>query len=230
MTGVALTGAALVAAAVLATGLATRPLLRRLPEPADGAGKTAYADLATPGCTVGCALLSGLAATAGWLARPVAEQPLWWVLATLGVLLAAVDARTTWLPLRLTRLAWAAMAGAGLAALALGVGWPALIRAGVGAGVAGLLYWAVWRLSRGGFGFGDVRFAPLIGAPAAVGSWSLLVGALFLGSVLGAAYGLVRLARGRRGPFPYAPAMLAGAYLACGISATGWGIPVPPST
>ena len=47
----------------------------------------------------------------------------------------------------------------------------------------------------------------------------LLLG-LFAGSVLGAAYGGLRLVRRRAGPFPYAPAMLAGAYLAC-ISATG---------
>lgn len=216
MTVGSLTGIALVVAAVLITGLAARPLLRRLPEPADGAGKVAYADLATPGFAVGCGLVSGLVATVGWLTRPAEQQPLWWTLATLGVLLAAVDARTTWLPLRLTRLAWATMAGAALAALVLGLGWPALLRAGLGAGVAGLLYWVVWRLSRGGFGFGDVRFAPLVGAPAAGGSWSLLITALFLGSVLGAAYGLLRR---RSGPFPYAPAMLAGSYLACGTSA-----------
>jgi leader peptidase (prepilin peptidase)/N-methyltransferase len=143
------------------------------------------------------------------------------VLATLGVVLAAVDARTTWLPLRLTQLAWAAMAAAGLVTLALGAGWPTLLRAGVGAAVAGLLYLLVWRLSGGGFGFGDVRFAPLVGAATAAQSWSLLVLGLFAGSVLGAAYGGIRLLRRRAGPFPYAPAMLAGAYLACGAVATG---------
>ena len=74
-------------------------------------------------------------------------------------------------------------------------------------------------MSRGGFGFGDVRFAPLIGAAAAAHSLSLLLWALVLGSLVGAVQGLVRLARRRRAPFPYAPAMLTGAYLALVASA-----------
>ena len=77
----------------------------------------------------------------------------------------------------------------------------------------------MWLASRGGFGFGDVRFAPLVGAPAAAHSWSLLLWALLLGSVAGAVWGLVRMLRGRRGPYPYAPWLLAGGYLAC---ATAW--------
>lgn len=194
-------------------------VVSRLPEPEDGAGKVRYADLATPGFVVGCGLTAGAAAALAGLTVSVTAQPLWWVLASFGVVLAAVDARTTWLPLRLTRLAWVAMAAAGLLAWLLGTGWAQLLRAGAGAAVAALLYLAVWRLSRGGFGFGDVRFAPLIGAATAADSWSLLVAGLFAGSVLGAAYGGLRLVRRRAGPFAYAPAMLAGAYLACGISA-----------
>jgi leader peptidase (prepilin peptidase)/N-methyltransferase len=193
----------------------------RLPEPADGAGKIRYAELATPAFVAGCAVGAGVAAAVSWGTMPVALQPLWWVLATLGVVLAAVDARTTWLPLRLTRLAWAAMAVAGLVALAIGAGGPALLRAAGGAALAGLLYLLVWRLSRGGFGFGDVRFAPLVGAATAAHSWSLLATGLLAGSLLGAAYGGLRLVRRRAGPFPYAPALLAGAYLACGVATLG---------
>jgi len=221
VTGSAVVGAGVAIAAAVTCALLARWAVPRLPEPADGAGKIRYTDLATPGFVVGSALVGGAAALVSWLTLPVAVQPLWWVLATLGVVLAAVDARTTWLPLRLTRPAWAAMGAAGLVALWLGTGWPILLRAGVGAALAGLLYLVVWRLSRGGFGFGDVRFAPLVGAATAADSWSLLVLGLFAGSVLGTAYGGIRLLRRRSGPFPYAPAMLAGAYLACGISATG---------
>ena len=211
--------AVLTAAAVAA--LLSRVLVARLPEPADGAGKVRYADLSTPAFVGGGALAAAAAAAVGWLTVPIAIVPLWWVLATFGVVLAAVDARTTWLPLRLTRLAWAAMAVAGLSVALLGAGWPVLLRASGGAALAGVLYLLVWRMSRGGFGFGDVRFAPLVGAATAAHSWSLLLVGLFAGSVLGAAYGAVRLVRRRAGPFPYAPAMLAGAYLACGISAIG---------
>jgi leader peptidase (prepilin peptidase)/N-methyltransferase len=160
-----------------------------------------------------------VAAGVAWLTGPPAIQPLWWVLGTLGVLLAAIDARTTWLPLPLTRLAWAAMIAAGVVAYALGAGWPTLLRAAAGAALALLLYLAVWLASRGGFGFGDVRFAPLVGAPAAAHSWSLLIWALLLGSVAGAVWGVVRMVRGRQGPYPYAPWLLAGGYLAC---ATVW--------
>ena len=87
--------------------------------------------------------------------------------------------------------------------------------------LSGLLYFGIWLVARGGFGFGDVRFAPLVGAATAAHSWSLLIWAMLLGSILGALYGVVRLARRRAGPFPYAPAMLAGAYLACGTAWAG---------
>ena len=199
----------------------TRPILRRLPEPKDGEGKPRYADLATPRLVAGCALLAGAAVTIGWLTAPPAVQPLWWVLSSIGVLLAAIDALTTWLPLRLTQAAWVAMAVALLLTLPLGADWSTMLRAVAGAALAGLLYLGVWLVSRGGFGFGDVRFAPLVGAATAAYSWSMLVWALLLGSVLGALYGMVRLARGRTWPFPYAPAMLVGAYLACGTAWTG---------
>jgi leader peptidase (prepilin peptidase) / N-methyltransferase len=212
--------AAVVLTAVAAAVILTR-LVSRLPEPDDGAGKLRYTDLVTPVFVSGCALAAGAGAAIGWLTVPTAVLPLWWVLATVGVVLAAVDARTTWLPLRLTWVGWAAMAVAGPVALLLGLGGLGLLRAGAGAAVAGVLYLLVWRVSRGGFGFGDVRFAPLVGAATAAHSWSLLVLGLLAGSVLGAAYGGIRLLRRRAGPFPYAPAMLAGAYLACGISAIG---------
>lgn len=221
MTGGPVVGVLAVTAAAAASALLAGLAVPRLPEPESGEGKTRYADLATPAFVAVCGLAAGAAATISWLTMPVPLLPLWWVLATLGVVLAGVDARTTWLPLRLTRPAWAAMAVAGGIGLAVGASLPTLLRAGAGAGLAGLLYLLVWRLSQGGFGFGDVRFAPLVGAATAAHSWSLLVIALFAGSVLGAAYGGLRLVGRRTGPFPYAPAMLAGAYLACGIAALG---------
>jgi leader peptidase (prepilin peptidase)/N-methyltransferase len=221
MSGVDWTGGALVASAMLAAALLASRLVPRLPEPGDGAGKLRYADLADRRFVVGCTGLAGLAATLAWIVQPPATQPLWWVLGTVGLVLAAVDARTTWLPLSLTRLAWAALAGAGLVALLLGLGLPVLLRAAAGAAVAGLLYLAVWRLSGGGFGFGDVRFAPLVGAATAADGWTTLLLGLFAGSVLGAAYGVVRRARGRTDPFPYAPALLTGAYLGVALAALG---------
>ena len=219
MTSVSGTAVALATGVGLLTALLAVLIPGRLPEPVGGGPTPTYRELSSGRFGLGCGLLAAVATTVTWLTGPPAIQPLWWVLATLGVLLAAIDARTTWLPLPLTRLAWAAMLAAGVVAYALGAGWPSLLRAAAGAAIALLLYLVVWLASRGGFGFGDVRFAPLVGAPAAAHSWSLLLWALLLGSVAGAVWGLVRMLRGRRGPYPYAPWLLAGGYLAC---ATAW--------
>ena len=84
--------------------------------------------------------------------------------------------------------------------------------------MAGAVFGAIWLVTRGGIGFGDVRFAPLVGAATAAASWTLLAWALVLGSLTGALVGLVRLAVGRRGSFAYAPSILAGAYLAAAVA------------
>lgn len=208
--------------AVLATGAVTaalaRPLLRWLPEPQvpDGPG---YASLPTPRFVLACALCSAVAAAVAWTTLPAAAQPLWSVLAVTGVLLAGVDLVTTWLPLPLVQLSWVAMAVAALTGASLGGSWPLLLRSAIGAAVAGTLYFVVWLVSRGGFGFGDVRFAPLLGAAAAAGSWRLLVTTLVTGTLVGGVVGIVRLVRRRTGSFAYAPSMLAGAYLA---ALAGW--------
>lgn len=194
--------------------LGTRALLRRLPEPAEPDGKTAYRDLASARFVGVCTGTAAAGAVLVGLALPPPTWPLWWVLAAPGAVLAAIDARTTWLPLPLTRVAW----GAGVvgAAFLLGLGGPVpLGRAAVGATATGLFFYAFWRLSRGGIGYGDVRLAPLLGGAAAAVGWSTLLATLLLGSLVGAAVGLVLLARRRPGAFAYAPSMLAGAFLAC---------------
>ena len=207
----------LVCVVVLVTGLgaalATAPLLRRLPEPVDE-DPPGYARLPTPRFVLGVGLGSSLAAAISWTALPAPVQPLWTVLATGGVLLAAVDLATTWLPLRLVQVTWVAMAVAALTGASLGGGWSQLVRSAVGAAVAGLLYLTVWTVSRGGFGFGDVRYAPLLGAAAAAEGWQLLLLALLAGTLVGGVVGVVRLVRRRGGGFAYAPSMLLGTYLA----------------
>jgi leader peptidase (prepilin peptidase)/N-methyltransferase len=216
----ALAAVAMALMIAVACALLARPVLQRLPEPAalddqNIDAKPLYRDLAGIPFLLSCGVLAGLAAVVSWLSLPLYAQPMWSVLAILGVLLAAIDARTSWLPLRLTQIAWLAMAIAALvSALLSGDIWVAG-RATVGAAIAGTLYLLVWLISRGGFGFGDVRFAPLLGAASAAGSWTLLWLTLLLGTVIGGFLGLLRLARGRREAFPYAPSMLIGAYAAC---------------
>lgn len=213
-------------------GLLTPVVLRRLPEPpprdqqADRPGdqpdgpadtKVPYAALATTPFAAAVGLLAAAAVALAAATLSPAVLPVWLVLGTLGLLLAAIDARTTWLPLTLTRVAWAATAAA-LALAGLIGGWPTGMRGVGGFLLAGALFWLIWRVTAGGFGFGDVRFAPLVGAAAASVSWSLLAWALVLGSLTGALVGLVRLASGRRGPFAYAPSILAGGYLAAALA------------
>ena len=198
----------------LVTFLFTGPVLRALPEPPEPDGKTAYRDLARPSFAGVCGLCAALAAAAPWALLPVPVRPLWLVLASVGVLLAAVDARTTWVPRQLTRAGWLGMGLAtGLGVLLGGEGSLA-VQAALGALVAGGLYAAAWAITRGGFGFGDVRFAPLIGAASASTSWQLLVAALTLASVAGGVHGLARLLTSKSAPFPYVPSMLVGTYAA----------------
>ncbi len=215
-------GIASVALAAALTGLATaaavRPVLLALPEPKGRLDKLAYRSLPTARFLMVCGALAAIATVLTWQSVPPATRPLWIVLSSCGVLLAVIDARTTWLPLRLIQAAWLLMLLGAIAGWGLGGGWQLLFRAALGGGLAGGLYFLGWLITRGGFGFGDVRFAPLLGAAAAASSWRLLVWALTLGTVVGGLYGLVRLTRRRRGPFPYAPSMLAGAYLAVAAS------------
>jgi leader peptidase (prepilin peptidase) / N-methyltransferase len=202
----------------VASALLVRPLLRRLPESIPGDGRPIYRNLGTTRFLLVCGTLAGTAAAVSWLSLPTYAQPMWSVLAILGVLLAAIDARTGWLPLQLTHTAWLAMAVAALLAASLGGGVWVTVRAIAGAAIAGGLYLLVWLLSYGGFGFGDVRFAPLLGAAAAAGSWTLLWWTLLLGTVAGGLVGVLRLTKRRREAFPYAPSMLVGAYAACLIT------------
>jgi leader peptidase (prepilin peptidase) / N-methyltransferase len=200
------------------SALLVGPVLRRLPEPANGVAMPIYRELGSVRFVVACGVLAGVAAAVSWLSLPRFAQPLWSVLAIFGVLLAAIDARTSWLPLRLTRIAWLAMAVASLLAVLLGGNMWIAVRAVAGGAIAGGLYLLAWLVSRAGFGFGDVRFAPLLGAAGAADSWTLLWLTLLLGTVVGGLAGLLRLVQGRREAFPYAPSMLAGAYAACIIT------------
>jgi leader peptidase (prepilin peptidase) / N-methyltransferase len=214
-----LAAVAIAATIAVTSAFLVHPLLQRLPQPVPGDGKPIYRDLGTSHFVLVCGALAGVATAISWLTVPRYAQPMWSVLAILGVLLAAIDARTGWLPLRLTRIAWLAMAMASLLAASLGGSVWIVVRSAVGAAIAGGLYLLVWLLSRGGFGFGDVRFAPLLGAAAAANSWTLLWWALLLGTVVGGLVGVLRLVRGRREAFPYAPSMLVGAYAACLVTA-----------
>lgn len=184
-----------------------------------------YAALATWRFALAC---GGVAAIASLLVVGLAPWPwlpLWLVWSTLFAVLVSVDAATTWLPLSLTRLAWAAgAAGVALHAVLAVAGGPATLggvgRALLGAAVAGLIYGALWRFGKG-LGFGDVRISPLLGALGATLSWGGWWVAMVAGPLLGALWGVARTATGRRGPYAYGPWMWLGPAAALVAQATG---------
>jgi len=197
----------------------------RLPEPRDGAelGKLAYAALLTPRRLTGLIAMT-VAAQAALLFVPAEQRPLWLVYSSAVTALVWVDACTTWLPSRLNWLATAELVLAAGIAVLLASDRPQLaIRLLLGAAAACLLWWGFYRLSRGGFGFGDVRLAPLAGALGAtmgIGGW---FAALLASSVMGAVWGLIaarrRPAPGTARGFAYGPWLWAGPYIAL-----GWGV------
>jgi leader peptidase (prepilin peptidase)/N-methyltransferase len=139
------------------------------------------------------------------------------LLAGAGVWLGVLDARSQLVRNRhLLRLAGVV----GVVSLAWLVVRPAaagghvLVGLAVAAGMFAL-YWAVWELTGGRMGGGDVKLAPLVGfltgvhsvAAAAVGVWF----AMLLGGLVGV--GLVLAGKGRQTRVLFAPFMLAGGLL-----------------
>lgn len=204
---------------VLAAGFAaaTPAILRALPAPTDEPLSDPYSALATRRFAVVTFLLVaalGLVVVALAPTHAVA----WVGLGTVGVLAAMIDARTQYLPKRLMQAGWA-LTTAGLLSVSVpSADWPALARAAIGAAAVTGLFWVFWRLGDG-FGYGDVRLAPIIGATTAGLSWTMLAGALLLGGLAGVAWGLAWRATGHGRAFPYGPALVAGPYLALALNA-----------
>ena len=194
------------------------------PEPADdepdACTKPRYAQLARSSAALGLLVASALLCIP-IPSLPLALRPAWVVWASAGLVLVYVDARTTWLPIRASRVTFIALlAGFGLG-MAIDPGWwPGLIiRALVGAGLAGGLFFVLWWRSRA-LGFGDVRLAAMTGALAAAGSVQGWFAALLAGAIASACWGLGTTWWRRRHPsvlgrtFPYGPGLWLGPWLA----------------
>jgi leader peptidase (prepilin peptidase) / N-methyltransferase len=205
--------AALLALAVAAaTAAATGWLLRWLPVP-DEEPRPDYVGLDSVRFRLGVGALGFLS---GWLMLALSPVSLWPVLApyaALGALLGLIDARTTYLPLRLHYLTFALV----VAAVLVSAWWRADLwslawAAGIGLGATGL-YSLVWWLSRGQLGFGDVRLAGLIGVAAGAVSPAVAMWSFVLGSFVGAVWAIASRVRGTN-VFAYGPSMLLGVPLA----------------
>ncbi|MCL1841855.1 MAG: A24 family peptidase [Propionibacteriaceae bacterium] len=207
-------------AAVVLTLLQALWLVPRLSEPEDGAElhKVPYARLPTRGRLVLLSLIA-LATQVATATQPASQRGLWLVLGSSVLVLIWVDALTTWLPTVLARLCLVQMV------LAAAIGAPfadhpgtTLLRVGLGAAASWGLWWLIWRLSRGGIGYGDVRLAPLLGAAVGACGVNAWLAALLAGSLAGVIWALARRHRppapGTTSGFAYGPALWIGPYAA----------------
>jgi leader peptidase (prepilin peptidase)/N-methyltransferase len=153
-----------------------------------------------------------LAAAIG--ARP--ELLVWLLLVPVGVLLAVVDFAVHRLP-DIVSVPFAAIALVllGGAALLPGAGgsWTTAL---LGSLTLGACYLLLFLINPKGFGFGDVKLAPALGAVLGWYGWGILLIGTFAGYLLGALYGVgLILARraGRKTTIPFGPFLVAGAFV-----------------
>lgn len=207
-----------VAAVMVTVGLLSTRVLRRLTPPAS-AEPAVYAALGHHRFAAGSATLCGAAALV--TVASVRPWPLWlpWLtFCAVGVWVACVDALTGLVPRSAAAAAAAAMAAAAVAMGAAGAPWSWSLRAVVGGAVCWGFFVALWLVSRGALGFGDVRFALPLGIAAASASWLHLVAAVGGGAVIALAFGIaVRVLTGRR-TFAYTPGLAAGLVVAGALS------------
>ncbi|MDA8438481.1 MAG: A24 family peptidase [Propionibacterium sp.] len=234
-------GVPLVAAAVpgaLALGAWGWWRLRSTPEPA-GSGesggwvKPRYDVVADRAMLAQVLALAGVLSTAAVLARPAGTTEVAWLPAALGWAMMAglgsaavlCDLRTTYLPSSLMR-PWEL-----LTALAVLASWSEalvsdpghttglVVRVGVGALAARLLFWGLWHFG-GRVGYGDVRLATILAADAALVSVTAWTSWLVAGTLTGGVWAIATAIVRRRRPtllgtaFPYGPSLAIGAWLA----------------
>lgn len=187
----------------------------RLPEPTEPDGKPPYASLVDSRADLQVGLLAAFGLTPLFIVD-ARLAPLWWVLGSAVATLVWIDWRTTWLPRALTIICAAELLAALALALILGLPVVAVGRALAGAFAAGLFWWLVWRLTRGGLGFGDVRLAPLLGLVAAASSWQAWWTSILAGAIIGGLWGIVVALRSRGThtgtAFAYGPSLFLGVY------------------
>ena len=216
--------AALVAVCgVVAAGLAPW-LLRRTPEPELDVGepKIPYGDLATWRVAIGAGLWAAALALPAVIAVEPSRVGPWLVLAIVGALASVVDIATTWIPRRWLHVGWV-LAALSVVGSAWSVGdWAGVGRAAIGAAVVGGAYGAVYAVSlvtsKTFFGFADVRLGVLTGMVAGWRSVPTATSALVLGSLIGALWGVVNLARRRGEPYAYGPGIVLGPYVALALA------------
>lgn len=158
------------------------------------------------------------------------STPPYLYLAAIGVALALIDLDVRRLPNSIVLPAYP-VGVALLAVASWGRGdWPALIRAGIGAGVLFALYFAMMAgsavlIGSTGMGFGDVKLAGVLGLFLAWLGWGELVVGAFSGFLLGGIFSIGLLASGRanrKTGVPFGPWMLSGALVGVAWGGSLW--------
>jgi leader peptidase (prepilin peptidase) / N-methyltransferase len=151
----------------------------------------------------------------------LAAVPALLVFTALGIALAAIDLEVRRLPNVLVLPAYPVIAALlGFAAVVQDAWW-SLARAGLGAIALFAFFFLVATLSPGGMGFGDVKWAGVVGMVLGYLSWGALVIGAFAGFFLGAVVGVLVMATGSGGgrtALPFGPFMVAGALAALWIT------------
>lgn len=137
-------------------------------------------------------------------------------LAAVSVALALIDLDTHTLPNRIVLPSYfVGVLLLGAAAIASGRYGP-LLRAGIGMATLWLVYLVLALVYPGGMGFGDVKFAGVLGLFLGYLSWDALIIGAFSAFILGGVFGLALLASRkatRKSGIPFGPWMLAGAWV-----------------
>ena len=98
-----------------------------------------------------------------------------------------------------------------------------IFRAVIGGALYFILLLVIALIARGGFGFGDVKLAFLLGLFAAYQSWDTLIVAIFAAFLLGGVVSLILVLtkiRGRKDAIAFGPYLIIGAYVAIAWAGT----------
>jgi leader peptidase (prepilin peptidase)/N-methyltransferase len=98
-----------------------------------------------------------------------------------------------------------------------------ILRAVIGGALYFILLLVIALIARGGFGFGDVKLAFLLGLFAAYQSWDTLIVAIFAAFLLGGVVSLILVLtkiRGRKDAIAFGPYLIIGAYVAIAWAGT----------
>jgi len=168
------------------------------------------------------AITSVLFAATAAVLGPVWVLPAYWWFVAVTVTLALTDLDVKRIPNRILYPGTVVAAVLLVGGAALDGTWGSLRRSAAGAAGYFAVLLLIALVARGGFGFGDVKLAFLLGGFAAYRSWEALVVAVLGGFIIGGVVGVVLLLAqrvGRKETIPFGPAMITGAYLAIAFGA-----------